>query len=158
MSPHFLSMAETIEKIHAFIEPLLEGTDVFIVDVKIKPTNNIKVFLDADGGFSIEKCVAVNRKLYHLIEESGMYPDGDFSLEVSSPGIDEPLTLLRQYKKNVGRKVAVTDTDDKETVGLLATVTDETITLEVKAHKAKPAAMVEVPFSKIKKTIVQIIF
>ncbi len=151
-------MAEIIEKIQAFIEPLLEGTDVFIVDIKIKPTNNFKVFLDADGGFSIEKCVAVNRKLYHLIEESGMYPDGDFSLEVSSPGIDEPLTMLRQYKKNVGRKIAVTDTEDKETVGMLTAVSDEAITMEVKTGKTKEIVTVEIPFAKIKKTIVQIIF
>lgn len=158
MSPHFLSMAEIIEKIHAFVEPLLEGTDVFIVDIKLKPTNNFKVFLDADGGFSIEKCIAVNRKLYHLIEESGMYPDGDFSLEVSSPGIDEPLMQLRQYKKNIGRKVAVTDTEGKETVGMLTAVTDEAITLEVKAGKTKEVVSVELPFSTIKTTIVQIIF
>jgi ribosome maturation factor RimP len=158
LSPHFLGMAEIIEKIHAFIETLLDGTDVFIVDIKIKPTNNIKVFLDADDGFSIEKCVAVNRKLYHLIEESGMFPDGDFSLEVSSPGIDEPLMQRRQYKKNVGRKVAVTTADDKETIGMLTAVTDEGLTLEVKAPRAKEAVVVEIPFENIKKTIVQIIF
>ncbi len=151
-------MAEIIEKIHAFVEPLLEGTDVFIVDIKLKPTNNFKVFLDADSGFSIEKCVAVNRKLYHLIEESGMYPNGDFSLEVSSPGIDEPLMQIRQYKKNIGRKVAVTDTEGKETVGMLTAVGEEAITLEVKAGKTKEIVSVELPFSTIKTTIVQIIF
>ena len=151
-------MTEIIDKIQAFIEPLLEGTDVFIVDVKIKPTNNIKVFLDADAGFSIEKCVAVNRKLYHLLEESGMYPTGDFSLEVSSPGIDEPLMQLRQYKKNVGRKVAVTENDDKETIGMLTAVTDEAVTMEVKVPKTKEPVIIEIPFSNIKKTIVQIIF
>src|SRR5580692_7097827 len=102
-------MAEITEKVYALLEPLLEGTDIFIVSIKVKPINNIKVYLDADSGFSIDKCTAVNRKLYARIEEEQMFPAGDFSLEVSSPGVDEPLTQMRQYKKNIGRKVTVTD-------------------------------------------------
>jgi Uncharacterized protein conserved in bacteria len=70
-----------------------------LVQVKIKPTNNIKVFLDGDNGITIEDCIKVNRKLYAEIEELAMYPDGDFSLEVSSPGVGEPLLLQRQYVK-----------------------------------------------------------
>jgi ribosome maturation factor RimP len=60
------------------------------VEVKIKPTNNIKVFLDGDQGITIEKCIAVNRALYKQLEESGMFPDGDFSLEVHRPGWTNP--------------------------------------------------------------------
>ena len=147
------------EKIYALLEPLLEGTDIFIVGIKIKPVNNIKVFLDADEGFSIEKCASVNRRLYAYIEESAMFPDGDFSLEVSSPGIDEPLVQLRQYNKNIGRKVTVTDNQDTDTTGLLMEVTDEEVTLEVKGAKAKdPKTLKQIPFSNIKKTVVQIIF
>lgn len=140
------------------MEPLLEGTDIFIVGIKIKPINNIKVFLDADSGFSIDKSATINRKLYAGIEEAGMFPDGDFSLEVSSPGIDEPLSQRRQYVKNVGRKVTVTHVDDSEVTGLLKEVGEEEITVEVKAAKQKPAELKQIPFSNIKKTIVQIIF
>ena len=57
-------MAETTEQqVYTFLQPLLEGTDIFIVNIKVKPVNNIKVYLDADSGFSIEKCTQVNRKL-----------------------------------------------------------------------------------------------
>jgi len=146
------------EKIYSLLEPLLEGTDIFIVGIKIKPINNIKVFLDADSGFSIDKSATINRKLYAGIEEAGMFPDGDFSLEVSSPGIDEPLSQRRQYVKNVGRKVTVTHVDDSEVTGLLKEVGEEEITVEVKAAKQKPAELKQIPFSNIKKTIVQIIF
>ena len=75
----------------------------FLVDIWIKPTNNIKVFIDADEGIILSLLIEYNRKLYKKLEESGLFPDGDFSLEVSSPGLDEPLKLFRQYKKNVGR-------------------------------------------------------
>jgi len=152
-------MAEIIEKVYALLEPLLDGTDIFIVNIKVKPTNNLKVFLDAESGFSITMCSSVNRKLYAAIEAEGMFPDGDFSLEVSSPGIDEPLTQLRQYKKNVGRKVTVTDNQDKEVTGMLKEVTEDHLLLEVKGKKPKdPVTDTEIPFTNIKKTIVQIIF
>jgi ribosome maturation factor RimP len=152
-------MAEITEQVYTLLEPMLEGTDIFIVSIKVKPVNNIKVYLDADSGFSIDKCTAVNRKLYARIDEEQMFPAGDFSLEVSSPGVDEPLTQMRQYKKNIGRKVAVTDNEDKEQTGLLKEVTDEYITLEIKGKKPKDAATItEIPFSNIKKTVVQIIF
>jgi len=152
-------MTEITEQVQTLLEPLLQGTDIFVVNIRVKPVNNIKVYLDADTGFSIDKCTAVNRKLYARIEEEQMFPAGDFSLEVSSPGVDEPLLQMRQYKKNVGRKVAVTDQEDKEKTGLLKEVTDEHIKLEIKGKKPKDAATIEeIPFSNIKKTVVQIIF
>jgi len=159
LSPRLLSMAEVTEKIYALLEPLLDGTDIFIVNIKVKPVNNIKVYLDADTGFSIDKCTAVNRKLYAQIDVEQMFPDGDFSLEVSSPGVDEPLLQLRQYKKNIGRTVTVTDNDDTEKTGILKEVTDEHILLEIKGKKTKDTMILaEVPFSNIKKTVVQVIF
>ena len=159
MSPRLLNMVEITEKVHTILEPLLEGTDIFIVSIKVKPINNIKVYLDADSGFSIEKSSAINRKLYARIEEQQMFPDGDFSLEVSSPGVDEPLSQLRQYKKNIGRKVTVTDNEGVEKTGLLKDVTDDQITLEIKPAKQKEGLIIaQIPLTNIKKTIVQVIF
>lgn len=151
-------MADVIQHVYSLLEPLLEGTDMFVVNIKIKPTNNIKVFLDADEGLSIEKSAKVNRRLYALIEESGMFPDGDFSLEVSSPGIDEPLSQARQYRKNVGRKVTVTLADDVEKTGMMKEVTVDHLILEVKGKKKDETTIMEIPFSEIKKTVVQVIF
>ena len=152
-------MAEITEKVNSLLEPKLEGTDKFIVSIKVKPVNNIKVYLDADSGFSIEKCTSVNRKLYAQIEATELFPDGDFSLEVSSPGVDEPLLQMRQYKKNIGRKVTITDNEDVERTGLLKEVSEDHIVMEIKGKKPKdPTITSEIPFSNIKKTVVQIIF
>lgn len=158
MSPRFLSMSEIVEKINSLIEPMLEGTDMFVVNIKIKPTNNVKVFIDADSGFSIEKSISVNRKLRVALAESGMFPDDDFSLEVSSPGVDEPLTQLRQFKKNVGRKVTLTLAGDAEITGMMTDVTDTAVTLEYKKPKEKQAQSTEIPYSEIKKAVIQVIF
>lgn len=129
---------------------------MFIVSIKNKPTNNIKLFIDADGGMAISKCAEVNRKLYKLIDEGGVFPNGDFSLEVSSPGIDEPLVLDRQYKKNVGRTVLVTMNDDTEHLGKLTEAGATELVLEVAIPKKKETTVVNIPISDIKKTVVQI--
>lgn len=149
---------DVIEKIEAFLLPLLEGTDIFVTAVRIKPTNNIKVFLDADSGLSIEKSARVNRQLRALMDESGMFPDGDYSLEVSSPGVDEPLVNDRQYKKNVGRTVEVTLHEGAPITGVLREVTEDALALEVKIPKKKETRMEVIPMDQVKQTVVQIVF
>lgn len=150
------SHIQTVEKL---IGPLLEG-DIFLVSIKIKPTNNIKIYLDADGGLGIEKCIRINRALYKIMEEQAIYPDGDFSLEVSSPGIDEPLKLLRQYKKNIGRNVEVITTDDTKKEGKLTEATEEKISIEYTIGKGKKAETKkeEIGFNSIKQTTVLVKF
>lgn len=149
---------QAIEKMLA--EVLAEEPEYFAVSVRIKPTNNIKVFVDGDNGITIEKCVRFNRKLYKLVEESGMYPEGEFSLELSSPGVDEPLKFNRQYVKNIGRFVEVTFLDDTRKEGKLLTVTEADILLEQTEGKGKKAVTTSlvIPFNNIKSTIVQIKF
>ncbi len=87
-----------------------------------------------------------------------MFPDGDFSLEVSSPGVDEPLLQERQYKKNIGRTLLVTPVEGADQLGVLKEVREDKILLEVKVGKKKEIQMVEIPFATIKKTVVQVIF
>lgn len=141
---------------------LATGEGDFLVSVKVKPTNNIKVFVDCDGegGMTIEKCVRYNRALYKQLEEQAIFPDGNFSLEVSSPGIDEPLKLTRQYHKNKGRFIEVTFTDDTIKEGTLLEVTENDIILEQTTGKGKKAESRQfvLPFTNIKSTKVQIRF
>ncbi|MEJ7589180.1 MAG: ribosome maturation factor [Ferruginibacter sp.] len=121
--------------------------------------NNIKVFLDADSGLSIDKCVKINHNVQDN-EENGWYPDGNFSLEVSSPGLEEPLKMLRQYKKNIGRNVEVVLKDDTRQEGKLLEATEDLLTLEYTEGKNKKAitTLKEIPFDQIKQTTVQIAF
>jgi ribosome maturation factor RimP len=148
-----------IKEVETIVSGLLEG-DIFLVSIRIKPTNNFKVFLDADSGLGIEKCIKINRALYKIMEERAMYPDGDFSLEVSSPGIDEPLKLLRQYHKNIGRNVEVILNDGSKKEGKLLEVSETAIVLEQKEGKGKKAVTINTPleFAGIKQTTVLISF
>ncbi|WP_276503947.1 ribosome maturation factor RimP [Terrimonas pollutisoli] len=145
------------QKVRAMIE---DEPGIFLVEIRIKPTNNVKVFLDADTGMSLDKLIHYNRKLYRDLEESGFFPGNDFSLEVSSPGLDEPLKLHRQYLKNVGRAVEVIRLDGVKNEGKLITVSDTDIVVEEEKGKGKKKEVVHhtVPFSAIKATRVQIKF
>lgn len=139
---------------------LAEEPAYFLVSLRIKPTNNIKVFIDGDEGITIEKCVRFNRRLYKMIEEAAMYPEGDFSLEVSSPGIDEPLKLHRQYNKNIGRDLGITFNDGSVKEGKLLSVSDNDILVEITEGKGKKAVtqQVVVAFVDIKEAVVQVKF
>jgi ribosome maturation factor RimP len=152
-----MTVETQIETITKLIGPLLVD-DIFLVSIKIKPTNNYKIYLDADGGLGIEKCIKINRALYKIMEEMAIHPDGDFSLEVSSPGIDEPLKLLRQYKKNIGRAVEVITNDDTKKEGLLKEVADNAITIEQTEGKKAMVINTAISFADIKQTKVLIKF
>jgi ribosome maturation factor RimP len=134
--------------------------DHFLVEIKITPVNNIKIFIDGNQGISIEKLVQYNRRLYKQIEEENLYPNGDFSLEVSSPGLEEPLKLRRQYLKNIGRYVEVMDIEAVKIEGKLISATETEIFVEEIKGKGKKIETVQhtIPFEKIKTTIIQIKF
>jgi ribosome maturation factor RimP len=153
---------ETIIKaVEQKVETLLENNSThFLVEVRVKPTNNVKVFIDGDQGVQLSDLVNYNRKLYKDLEESGLFPADDFSLEVSSPGLDEPLKLHRQYKKNLGRFVEVTLNDTTKREGKLVDSTEDGIVIEVEEGKGKKKVTRQesVLFDNIKITKIQIRF
>lgn len=156
-----MSMVAPLEQIENFVLKLIEKSeDTFLVEMKMTPGNQITVLLDADNGITIEKCTAANKALYKYLEESGLFEDGNFSLEVSSPGIDKPLKLHRQYKKNIGRKVEVEQIDGTKLEGTLTHVNDEDIIIEEKSGKGKKITMntTTILFNQIKHTTVLITF
>ena len=145
------------ERVNSLIEA---EKDLFLVEIRIKPTNNVKVYIDGDQGVSVERLVHYNRKMARQLEEEAIFPDGDFSLELSSPGLDEPLKMHRQYVKNVGRPVEVVLLDGAKLEGVLKSVEEEAIELEMTTGKGKKmvVSQLTVPFIQIKTTKVQIKF
>ncbi len=156
-----MSTALQIKALERKMEEMISTEpDLFLVEVTIKPTNNIKVFIDGDQGVSIDKLVRYNRSLYKQIEEEKMFPNDDFSLEVSSPGLDEPLKLHRQYIKNIGRFVEVTGNDGTKIEGKLTGATATDLLVEEIKGKGKKMETVQhtIPLSQIKSTRIQIKF
>ena len=141
------------------IEILNELPGYFLVDISIKPTNNIKVFVDADQGAAIDQLSKINRALYKWVEEN-LFPNGDFSIEVSSPGLDEPLKLERQYLKNIGRNVEVLLKSGIKREGKLLSAAGDEIVVEEQRGQGKKKELIQHTILKeeIKSTKIQIKF
>ncbi len=134
-----------------------EFSDCFIIDIQLSANDKLVVYLDSDSGVTFDKCRKISRFLEEKIEASNWLGE-KYVLEVSSPGINRPLKFLRQYKKNVGRKVEITMEDGEVKKGILLNVKEDLIILESKEkEKRKKAKIVEVeiPFKHIKKTVVK---
>ena len=107
------------------IKDKLEGSDKFLVDLRISNDNRINVAIDGDNGITIDDCVELSR----YIEKSLNRDEEDFELNVASAGLDSPLKLHRQYVKNIGRFLAITTNDGEKTTGKLMQVSDNEVTI-----------------------------
>lgn len=148
------------EKIIQWVSDILEEKDdsLFLVDVTVNPAPKgakVIVHLDGDQGISIDTCAEVSRALSSRLEEEDVM-SAKYVLEVSSPGLDQPLKLHRQYVKNVGRNVKVLLQDNQTAKGTLLSVSDDAIELEPaakgKKKKKEPTTNVRISFENIKKT------
>lgn len=149
------------EQIAQLTEQCLEGSDRFITKVSIGKDNQINVYIDGDQGVTIDHCVEVSR----FIEKNLDREVEDYELKVSSAGVDQPLVLIRQYIKNIGKPVEIIFHDGKKMQGSLTSVDSEKLTIKeiVNIKKNKSKTMVEgesmeIPLQTIKETRVMIIF
>lgn len=108
-----------------FIEKKLEGSDLFLVDIKVSADNEIKVEIDSDTSVDIDRCVELSRQ----IEEAFSRDDEDYELEVGSSGLTSPFKVVRQYKKNLGNAVEVLTKDGHKYKGMLLDVGPDSFTI-----------------------------
>jgi len=149
------------EKVEQLITESVEGTDIFLVKLTVSSSNDINVLLDSDSGLTLSDCRSISR----VIETSLDRDDEDFSLTVSSSGVGEPL-VLRQYRKNVGRKVRVTLIDGEIIEAKMVAADDKGIELEWKSREKKPTGKGKITvvnnklldYQSIKQTVVLITF
>ncbi len=144
------------EKVQSIVNQELEGTDLFLVDLKIGKDNKISVFIDGDNGVAIQNCIDLSRK----IESNFDREVEDFELSVFSSGVGEPLKLNRQYKKNIGRNIEViTNEEGEKIVGELLMVDEEKIVVKVQPKKKKdPIVEKEILIDNIKESKIIILF
>jgi len=124
-------------------EAFQEYNSLFLISLNISDQNHIIIVIDGDQGVSVNDCIAVSRKIENNLDRE----EEDFSLEVASSGVSEPLKLPRQYQKNIGRKLEVNTKTDKF-VGNLTDVNEEGIVLSWKAKEPKPIGKGKVTVDK----------
>ncbi len=143
-------------------DALEENSALYLIELKFLPENKIYVEVDGDDGVSLKECIRINREIEHNLDRE----EEDFSLEVTTPDIANPLKVKRQYKKNINRTLEVTLKDNKKVEGLLKNVNEDQIELEWKAREPKPIGKGKVTvvknetiqFSNILEAKVKIIF
>ena len=139
---------------------------LFLVEIQQLPQNTVQVYIDSDEGLSLEHCKEISRYLESFLDENGWLGE-KYTLEVSSPGIGNPLKLKRQYLKNIGRTVAVELHDSHIHIkGVLEEVLEnqivvsysEKVKIEGKKKKKEVIVQRNILFENIKKTVVKITF
>ena len=140
----------------------LPGKHFFLVDIKVSAKSGPKkvmILIDSDEGVTIDDCANLSRSISEEMEHNDMIK-GAYTLEVSSPGLDHPLIMLRQYQKNIGRKLNVVLEDNSVMNGELKSVTKGSIQLVAERKDGKKMVMEEkeIPFADIKKAIVLVSF
>jgi len=124
-------------------EAILENQQLFLIDLVISSDNKITVIVDGDNGVPLKECIRISRHIEHNLDRDVV----DFSLEVTSPGITEPLVNIRQYKKNLGRTLKIT-TELEKFEGQLTNVDENEVVIEWKTREPKPIGKGKVTVSK----------
>lgn len=144
-------------KIIALAEERIKALDsgCYLVDVNVTETNKITVEVDNENrGVSIEECVSISRNIEHNLDRE----EEDFELQVTSPGLDKPFKVEKQYLKNIGKMVAVQTNDDKSYEGILKEVNENEIVLAEKKSKNKQEKTYNINKENIKSTKIIISF
>lgn len=150
------------ETIKSYAEKAIADSRQFLVDVVVsarKGPKKVLVVVDGDDGVSIDDCARISRELSKVLDETEFGGDESYTLEVSTPGLDQPLKLIRQYQKNVGRRLKV-KLSDKVEEGKLVEVTQDAVVLEkeIGSGKKKETTKIEINFSQIEKAFVLVSF
>jgi len=138
----------------------IERPDLFLVDVKLHSNGKLVILVDGDRGIGIAECAQISRYVGFRLEEENVIETA-YNLEVSSPGLDFPLSSLRQYAKNIGRQLALKMADGAKKEVVLTGMSEDAIIVEEKIkEKGKKAELVEtvIPINQITETRVIISF
>lgn len=140
--------------IRGLLEEMLAQVDGYLVELKVKP-NKVEVFADRDPHITIEDCANISRKLERQLNEEFDFSH-QYTLEVSSPGMDRPLKVMQQFRKNIGRSVEVLLNDGVKKNGVMLYADDAKIILEERNKEIKKAELTqtEISFHQIKSTVV----
>ncbi|MFT4738647.1 MAG: ribosome maturation factor RimP [Cyclobacteriaceae bacterium] len=140
------------DKVLQFLEPLLaEYPDLFLVELRItgdQRSQRVQIFVDGDEGVDIDACASISRRLGAQLEEHEIFEE-KYILEVSSPGLDMPLVLMRQYEKNVGRNLKIKLADGSVLKGELVEVSGEQIKIIDNKEEAIDLAVTEIKEAKV---------
>lgn len=112
----------------------------------------LRIAVDGDDGVTLDDIAEATREVSRVLDETDVMGEQPYTLEVTSRGVDRPLTLPRHWRRNTGRLVKVTLGDGTQLTGRITGTAEESATLEVSGTPQ------EVPFADVAKALIQIEF
>ena len=149
-----------ITKIKEWLQPKLEETSLFLVDIK-GSGNKIEIFIDGMENITIDQCASISRYLdEYLDKETGL--EHQFNLEVSSPGMLSPLKVRQQFVKRIGQELDIVMLDGEKIIGKLLNINEDSIMVEtrekIKKSKEEIIETSTINLDQIKKATVNFKF
>ena len=143
----------------ALLEPAVQTSGLELEDVEIRSVGRrlvVRVLVDSESGVSLDEVAQASHTVSEALDASDVLGDEPYTLEVSSPGVDRPLTLPRHWRRSMGRLVAVTRRQGPAITGRVVSVTDAEVELEtdVKGRKSRTV----VALADIARAVVQVEF
>lgn len=153
---------ENVAKIQETVHWAIENTDFKVVEIDLKNIQSrkmIRIFLDSENGITIDQCKGFSRKIGDKFEQDNTI-EGEYVLEVSSPGVERPIKEDWQFRKNIGREILVNFTDRDKSIreykGIIESVIEDKVQLKIKGKKKSLAETVDIPIAKINSAMIQL--
>jgi ribosome maturation factor RimP len=149
------------ERLRGLLEPLVAAEDLDLEEIEVSRAGRrgvLRVVVDSDEGVELDTCAELSRAISEKLDESDVMGEGEYVLEVSSPGADRPLSEYRHYVRAIGRLARLTLKDGGELVARILSVDDEGLDLEVPGLKGRKPTTRRVAFAEIAKARVELEF
>ncbi|GAA4757583.1 ribosome maturation factor RimP [Nocardioides endophyticus] len=143
------------DRIEAELDDPLRALGLDIEAVDITPAGKrriLRIAVDKDGGVTLDEVAEATREVNRVLDESDVMGEQPYTLEVTSRGVDRPLTLERHWRRNAGRLVKVTFDDGETETGRIIEAAAESVSLDIDGNRR------EVGYAEVKKALVQVEF
>ncbi|WP_435604805.1 ribosome maturation factor RimP [Streptomyces sp. bgisy130] len=149
------------ERLRGLLEPLIAARDLDLEEIEVTPAGKrrvLRIVVDSDEGVQLDECAALSREASQVLDDSDAMGGAPYTLEVTSPGADRPLTELRHYRRAVGRLIKAQLHEGGELVARITAVDDSGLDLEVPGVKGRKPTARRVSFDEIAKARVELEF
>ncbi len=142
------------QRVSALVENVIADADHFLVSASVRGVRGsrvVEIFVDGDDGISVDALAKYSREISFLLDTED-FIDGHYKLQVSSPGLDQPLVQGRQYKKHIDRKLKVKiqkEEGNRFQTGVLARIDEASITLLLPNKQSVEIAFSDILESKV---------
>ncbi|QCX79482.1 Ribosome maturation factor RimP [Streptomyces sp. YIM 121038] len=149
------------ERLRELLEPLVSSQDLDLEEIEVASVGRkrvLRVVVDSEDGVDLDRIADVSRALSAKLDETDAMGEGEYTLEVGSPGAERPLKEQRHYERAIGRLARIQPADGADVVARIVGVDDEGVDLEVPGVKGRKPTARRLAFGDIVKARVEVEF